>query len=218
LIGIGNRDGNPRLPAYVTSPTEDWTLPDYGFDHSNLLLRKYVCIRRPTRYLYNERGSKPGKIDEIIMKILNDWAKETLPIALNGFKFRAALSCLYQKRNAPNLVDAGTRSTVCLGVGMASGGKNKEEEKGLLHRLRLDQQVSNGRFKVEEEDFGGLPEGFRSVSLFPSVPDLPDVGVFVCCPRVSIVPGCLLSPIEIERESADEREAAEHKKKTKSRR
>ena len=86
-----------------TALTENWTLPDYGFDHSNLLLREYVCIRRPTRYLYNERGSKPGKIDEIIMKILNDWGKEALPIALNGFKFRAALSCLLSEEERAKL-------------------------------------------------------------------------------------------------------------------
>ena len=48
----------------------------------------------PTRYLYTERGSKPGKMDEIIIKILNDWGKEAIPIALSGFKFQACLSRL----------------------------------------------------------------------------------------------------------------------------
>jgi hypothetical protein len=32
----------------------------------------------PTRCLYNERGSKPGKMDEIIIKILNNWGRSFL--------------------------------------------------------------------------------------------------------------------------------------------
>lgn len=57
----------------------------------------------PTRYLYNELGSKPGKMDDIIIKTLNDWGKEAVPIALSGFKFRSRVSSLLAEKESAKL-------------------------------------------------------------------------------------------------------------------
>jgi hypothetical protein len=44
-------------------------------------------LNDPTRYLYTERGFKPGDMDEIIINHLQDWSKEVLSSTLNGTSF-----------------------------------------------------------------------------------------------------------------------------------
>jgi hypothetical protein len=60
-------------------------------------------LNDPTRYLYNERGSKPGEMDKIIIKQLKDWSTEVLPVIFEGVNPIPNSSCILAEEQCAHL-------------------------------------------------------------------------------------------------------------------